>query len=109
VLILPPGHHKEVTSRRRLGARERWLVSAVAAAVAALVIVTLVATASSGPKVGRGCVLVTVASSLGGQQIKGCGADARSICADVHQPGGYIGNVGTAVAAACRKQRIPVG
>jgi hypothetical protein len=109
VLILPPGHHQDVTSHRRLGLRERWLVGVIGAAVAALVIVTLVATASSGPKVGRGCIYLTVASSLGGQQIKGCGADARSICSQVNQPGGSIGTVATAVAAACRKQRIPVG
>jgi hypothetical protein len=109
VLILPPGHGQAVANPRRLGRRERWIVSGVAGVSAALLIVAIVAFTSGTAKVGRGCINVMVQSSLGGQPFAGCGSKARTMCAAVNAPGGYIGVVGDALAAACRKQGIKVG
>jgi hypothetical protein len=39
----------------------------------------------------------------------GCGATARSMCASVGAPGGYVGELASVVGAQCRKQGIKVG
>jgi hypothetical protein len=91
-----------------MAGRERWIVAAVGAGTAALLIVAVLALVSSGPKLAAGCINVTISSSLGGQQISGCGATARSMCKLVNTPGGYTGAAGTALAEQCRRQGIPV-
>jgi len=101
VLILPAGHGRAVARRRRLSARERLGLGAVGALTAALAALVVIALASSGAP-GRGCVQVTIASSLGGQPLSGCGARARSICAAA-AGGAYAPAAAEAVLSACRR------
>jgi len=109
VLILPPGHAQSVGASRSLSARERWILSAVVAAVAALAVAVILAVASGGHGTGHGCIDVTIPYSIGGQELYRCGAGAREVCARVGVPGGYTGRAGGLVAAECRKAHIRVG
>lgn len=106
-MILPPGHARALAAPRRLGAREKWIVGSVLAVVAALIVVVAIALASAGRSSGHGCVDVTVPSSLGGQELYGCGARARALCAAAGAPGGYGGAAASAIAAECRKAGVP--
>jgi len=106
-VILPPGHAQAVAAPRRLRAREKWIVGSVLAVVAALILVTAIALAGAGRSSGHGCVDVTISSSLGGQELYGCGARARAMCAAAGAPGGYGGAAGRAIAAECRKAGVP--
>lgn len=75
--------------------------------LAMLVAVSLVV--SSAP--ARGCIQVTIASSLGGQPLSGCGARARSICAAAAR-GAYSPSATDALLTACRRaglRRLPAG
>jgi len=109
MLILPPGHGRSLASPRRLQRRERWFVGGAALAVALLAIAIVVSLAGGGGKVGKGCIDVTFASSLGAQEVMGCGASARAICASAGTPSGYTGEAGRLIAARCRVIHLPVG
>jgi alpha-beta hydrolase superfamily lysophospholipase len=102
MLILPPGHAKQVAARRgHLHRRERWFAG-VAAAVS-------VALAVGGSEHRKGCLDVTFASSTGAGVVAGCGAAARPICAADGTTKGYTGTVGRQVAARCRELGLAVG
>jgi hypothetical protein len=109
VLILPPGHAQALSVRRRLSARERWLIGGILTVVAALAVAVVVALATSGHSTGNGCIDVNVPYSIGGQEVYRCGAAARKVCAAVDTPTGFTGSAGRAVAAECRKVSLPVG
>jgi hypothetical protein len=108
VLILPPGHAQAVSTPRRLTGGERRSVGIVGAVVVVLVALALFSLTSGTAKLARGCINVTVQSSLGGQVMAGCGATARAMCASVGAPGGYVGELAAVVGAQCRKQGIKV-
>ncbi len=109
MLILPPGHAQAVNNRRRLAGGERRTVVLVGIVAAVLVGLALFSLTSGAAKPAKGCINVTVQSSLGGQVMAGCGATARSMCASVGAPGGYVGELASVVGAQCRKQGIKVG
>jgi hypothetical protein len=109
MLILPPGHGQSIASPRRLQRRERWFVGSAALVVAILAIAVVVSFATGGSRAGKGCIDVTVASSLGGQPVTGCGAKARAICSAVDTPAGYSGNAGALIAERCRALHLAVG
>lgn len=73
----------------------------------AVVVIALVALVSPAAKVGRGCIDVSIVSSLGGQPISGCGASARTICRDLATPGIYTGGTRPPLIAACRRAKLP--
>jgi hypothetical protein len=110
VLILPPGHAETITTRRRISKREKWILTAVLATAAALALIVAVSLTSADRRSAAGCIDVTSAGFIGSQEISGCGAHARAICASVASAGGgYSRAQDQAIAAACRKQGIPVG
>ncbi len=109
MLILPPGHAQAVNTPKRLAGGERRTVAIVGTVAAVLVALALFSLTSGAAKPAKGCIDVTVQSSLGGQVMAGCGATARAMCASVGAPGGYVGELATVVGAQCRKQRIKVG
>ena len=88
----------------RWGRREKTIV-AVLVACAVLAAVGLGAFALAGGSASRkGCISVTFASTLGGAQLRACGAQARSICAS---PASYR-SLGPDLAVACRHAGFPV-
>jgi hypothetical protein len=109
MLILPPGHAQAVRNPRTMRGREKWIVGGLVGAVAALIVVVVIAVASTGRHSGHGCVDVTIPYSIGGQEFYRCGAAARAMCGQVGVPGGYSGGVGQAVALQCRKAGLQVG
>ncbi len=83
----------------RWGRREKTLVAALAALVAAAAIALAVYGASSGAPARADCIDVTFPSTLGAGFIKACGAKARTICAS----GAYRGTLGGEVRVACTR------
>jgi hypothetical protein len=107
---LPEGHAAAtVFVPRRLGRRERWMIASVLAVVLAGVIVLAISLGSSARKSGNGCVDVTIAGPIGGEELRRCGAQARSLCTSVGHPGGITGAPGKDVARECAKVGLPVG
>jgi hypothetical protein len=109
MLILPPGHGRDVQQRHAIRLREKWMLGGVLAALAALVVAFVISFATAGPKSGHGCISVGLAYSTGGAQIYRCGAPARSLCASVGQAGGTTGGAARSLAPECRKAGLPVG
>jgi hypothetical protein len=110
VLILPPGHAQTVVARRRFTRREKWILGGVLSTAAALALIVVISLAAAGSKSGGGCIDVFAPNFIGSTEVSGCGAHARAICASVGTSGsGYSRAGDEAVAAACRKQGIPVG
>jgi hypothetical protein len=107
VLILPPGHAQQVRLRRPISKRERWMIAGVLATLGALAIGLVIALATPGPKSGRGCIYLTYAGPVGGQQISQCGASARALCQSPPVPGSLASQVGPALATECRKAGLP--
>jgi len=82
----------------RWGRRERTIVGAVLAVVAAAAIALTVYGLSSGAPARRDCVDLIFPSTLGGAEVKGCGQRARRICAS----GAYRG-LRQELSAACER------
>jgi len=59
-------------------------------------------TSSPASPSNEGCVVVTVASSMGGTTLRNCGADAKRFCRNEGRLNGDI-------AAACRREGYAVG
>jgi predicted metal-binding membrane protein len=76
------GHYKRAnTPLRRLTKRERNVVLAgLAVTVVALLALVLATAGDSQPPLAPGCLSVNVAGRVGGEQIHGCGAEARAAC-----------------------------
>jgi hypothetical protein len=82
--------------------RDKYFLVAMACAVALGVGAGAYAYASRPPAPSnKGCVVVTVASSLGGTTLRNCGAAARELCR-------VQGKVNGGIAAECRRQGFPV-
>jgi hypothetical protein len=81
----------------RWGRREKVAVGALLACVAAALVALGAYALTSGSPARRDCVDVTFASTLGGADLQGCGAQARRICASGAFPG-----VRVELAVACR-------
>ena len=77
MLILPPGHARELGARRRLSKRERWMIGGVLGVVVALAVGLAIALALPGPKSSRGCIYLTIGGATGAQYSYQCGAAAR--------------------------------
>jgi hypothetical protein len=109
MLILPPGHAEAIRSPRTIRRREKWMIGALLATVAAIAVAVVISLASPGRHSGHGCVDVTIPYSIGGQEFYRCGAAARAMCAEVGAPGGFTGGPAAAVSTECRKAGLPVG
>jgi hypothetical protein len=109
VLILPPGHAESIRSRRSLSVREKRLLGLVLVLIAALAIALVIALSTTGRSSAGGCIHLTIAADTGAQDVDECGATARYTCATVLEPGAFPAESAAAIAAACRKARLPVG
>jgi hypothetical protein len=98
---------------RRLSEPLRWTRAgrlAVAAFIACLALGMLgvgvyALVGTHGSRTSRGCVDVTVASTLGGADLHACGARARGMCAS---PSGGLALSGT-LKAQCLRAGYPFG
>ena len=62
---------------------------------------------TGGSLARRGCIAVTVPSTLGGAVVRQCGATARNMCAQPAQNPGLAAN--GALRDACRRASLPYG
>lgn len=85
------------------------MIGGVLAVVAALALTVVVSLITAGPRSAHGCIYVTIPAATGAQEINQCGGVARSTCASALSPGAFTAQARRAVAAECRKARIPVG
>jgi hypothetical protein len=108
VLILPPGHAQEISSRRSLSAREKWMVGGVLAMVAAVILILLISIGSTGKTSAHGCIYATIPGAVGAQEVNECGADARATCQSVGTPGAFTAQAARAIAVQCRKAGLAV-
>jgi hypothetical protein len=108
-MVLPPGHHLEITSGRRFSRRERWIVGTVAAGLAVFVVVLIVALSGPTQSSAPGCVDVSILGATGAALLHQCGADARALCLSAGKPGGYTGDTAREIQAVCRQHGLPVG
>jgi hypothetical protein len=99
------GQHKRLAEPLRWGRRERTIV-AVLLGTMALAIAGLVAYGLSGGAPARAdCIAVNFASTLGGAELKGCGSQARRICASGHD----FRSIQPELKAACRRAGFVFG
>jgi hypothetical protein len=101
------GQHQRLATPLVLTKTQRLVALAVGALIAVGVIAGLaVALTADSPRPPKGCVSVTVASSLGGAPVQHCGADARAWCASYKRSD--LGNavLADAVRSACRTDHI---
>lgn len=98
---------------KRLSQPLRWTRTgrlAVAAAVLVLLAAGAVAAvigSTSGARARRGCIEVTVPSTLGGAVVRQCGSTARAMCIDPAANPGLAAN--GALREACRRARLSYG
>jgi hypothetical protein len=87
----------------RWGRREKRIVAVVVSCVA-LAIAGLVAYGlTSGAPARKDCIDVVFASTLGGADLKGCGAQGRHICAE----GERFRSIQHELQAACKRAGFP--
>jgi hypothetical protein len=110
MLILPPGHQREVANRGPLAGRERRLVAGVGVLVAVIIVAVVIGIAGGGSSTfKKGCLNISYASAVGNQTITRCGSEARATCQSLGTPGGFTGTVEKLFADQCRKFHLPVG
>ncbi|HWF49452.1 MAG TPA: hypothetical protein VG294_02315 [Solirubrobacteraceae bacterium] len=108
-MVLPPGHHLEVTTKRSFSAREKWTLRIVGAGVAVFAVVLVIALAGPSQNTTRGCVDVSIRGATGGAAIHQCGANARALCRSAALGNGNVSDTVREIKAACRKDGFPVG
>jgi hypothetical protein len=102
-MVMPPGHHLEITTKRAFSLREKWPLAVVGVGLAVFAVVLVIALTASGPSTARGCVDVSILGATGGAAIHQCGADARALCSSAGRAGGYANATAREIKAACRK------
>ena len=109
MLILPPGHAQAVRARRPLSIREKRLIAAVLAAVAAIAVALVISFSAGSRTSSHGCIYVTIPAATGAQEINRCGAAARETCASSQTAGAFTPQAAQSIAAECRSAGLPVG
>jgi hypothetical protein len=103
------GHWQRTnTPLRRLTARERNVVIGGLAAtiIAVLALVLMSGAGNDHPAPEAGCFRTIVAGRTGGEVVKGCGEEAREVCAHSAQ---YDDPRAEKVVASCREASIEFG
>ncbi|MDQ6779032.1 MAG: hypothetical protein M3071_23040 [Actinomycetota bacterium] len=108
-MVMPPGHHREINTKRAFSLREKWTLGIVGAGMAVFAVVLVIALTGPRQSTARGCVDVSIVGALGGTAIHQCGGNARALCRSVGQGRGKVNETTLEVRAACRKDGFPVG
>ena len=87
------------------GRRERRVVAALLACVVLAVAGLVAYGLTSGSPARKDCITVTFASTLGGSDLHGCGAQARKICAQ----GRSFRSLQSELQVACRRAGFRFG
>jgi hypothetical protein len=87
------------------GRRERMVVAVLLGCVVLALAGLTAYGLSSGSSRRADCIDVTFASTLGGADLRGCGAQGRKICAEGHQ----FHSLQSELRVACRRAKFPFG
>jgi hypothetical protein len=87
----------------RWGKREKTIIATVLSVVALALIGLVAYGLTSGSPARKDCIDVTFASTLGGAELKGCGSQARRICASGHT----FKTIQTELKASCERAGFP--
>jgi hypothetical protein len=93
---------KRLSTPLQWGRREKTAVAALLVAVLLAAVALGAYAISGGSPARRDCVDVNFASTLGGAELKGCGAKARRICAS-----GSFRAIGKELREDCRRAGFP--
>jgi hypothetical protein len=98
------GQAKRLAESGRLPRRDRWVLATLAAVLltAALGVALYAALSGGSTATARGCIDVTQPSTMGGAQLRACGADADRICADALRNTAAAG--AEKLQSACRRR-----
>lgn len=89
----------------RWGRREKTIVATLLSCLALALIGLVVYGLTNSSSTPANCIDVTFASTLGGADLRGCGAKARDICASGHQ----FHSIQAELQTACRKAGYAFG
>ena len=95
-------HSRRLSEPLRWGTREKAAIAAVASCLVLALIALGVYALTSGAPARSDCIRVTFASTLGGADLHGCGAQARQICAS-----GDFRSIESELSTACRRAGFP--
>jgi hypothetical protein len=90
---------KRLSQPLQWGRRERTIIAIVLSCTALAAAALLAYGLTSGAPQRKDCIDVVFASTLGGADLRGCGAQAKRICAT----GGTFHSIRPELEAACRK------
>ena len=96
------GQSRRLQQPLRWGRRERLVVATVLAVTVAALAGLGAYALTSGSPARRDCIGVTFASSVGAAELRGCGEQARRICAS-----GDFAGIAEELRAACRRAGFP--
>jgi hypothetical protein len=108
-MVMPPGHHREISRKRAFSFREKWTLGIVGAGLAVFAVVLVIAVVVPGPSSAPGCVDVSILGATGGEAIHQCGNNARALCRSAGKAGVNVTETTREVRAACRKDGFAVG
>ncbi|HWC86241.1 MAG TPA: hypothetical protein VG388_06870 [Solirubrobacteraceae bacterium] len=108
-MVMPPGHHREIATRRPLAGREKWVLWIVGAGLAVFAVVLVVALTAPTQTTARGCVDVSIVGPTGAAAIHQCGAGARQLCHSTRRATGDGAETAREIRAACRRSGFAVG
>jgi len=94
--------NRRLSEPLRWGRRERTAVLASLACLVLALAALGVYALTSGAPARADCIRVTFASTLGGADLHGCGAQARRICAS-----GQFASIEQQLEQACRRANMP--
>src|SRR5947207_11961063 len=89
-------------TRTPLSRRDKLLLAVFAGALAIAAVVAVIVTSGKPARSDRGCIRITLITTLGGAPTRKCGEVARSFCRDE-------GDENADYAAACRNAGYAVG
>jgi hypothetical protein len=89
----------------RWGRREKTIVATLLSCLALALVGLVVYGLTNSSSTPANCIDVTFASTLGGADLRGCGAKARKICASGHQ----FHSIQAELQTACRKAGFVFG
>jgi hypothetical protein len=100
--MIMEAREKRLSTPLSWGRREKTAVGTLLAVVLVAVLALGVYAATSGSPARKDCVDVTFPSTLGGAELKGCGSQAKEICAS-----GSFSKLKEDLSEACRRAGFP--
>jgi cobalamin biosynthesis protein CobD/CbiB len=103
--MIMEAREKRLSTPLAWGRREKTAVGTLLAVVLVAVLALGVYAATSGKPARKDCIDVTFPSTLGGAELKGCGSQAKEICAS--GASGSFHKLRQELSESCRRAGFP--